>query len=66
MHYFLIGIIIDTHYQELRLPSEKLERILATLTVWERWKSCARRELESLIGILQHACTVIFAQEEHF
>ena len=54
-----LGIIIDTHYQELRLPSEKLERILATLTEWERQKSCTRRELESLIGTLQHACTVI-------
>ena len=53
-----LGIIIDTHHQELRLPSEKLERILATLTEWERWKSCTHRELESLIGTLQHACTI--------
>ena len=34
------GIIIDAHHQELRLPSEKLERILVTLTEWERQKSC--------------------------
>ena len=54
-----LGIVIDTHRQELRLPREKLERILATLTEWEKRKSCTRRELESLIGTLQHACTVI-------
>ena len=54
-----LGIIIDTQHQELRLPSEKLERILATLTECERRKSCTLRELESLIGTLQHACTVI-------
>ena len=54
-----LGIIIDTHHQELRLPKEKLERILVTLVEWERQKSCTRRELESLIGTLQHACTII-------
>ena len=54
-----LGIIIDTHRQELRLPREKFERILATLAEWERRKSCTRRELESLIGTLQHACTII-------
>jgi len=26
---------------------------------WEKCKSCARKELESLIGTLQHACAVI-------
>ena len=30
-----LGIIRDTHCQELRLPREKLERILATLAEWE-------------------------------
>ena len=30
-----VGIIIATHHQELRLPREKLERILATLVEWE-------------------------------
>ena len=54
-----LGIIIDIHRQELRLPREKLERILATLAEWEQRKSRTRRELESLTGILQHACTII-------
>ena len=54
-----LGITIDTNSQELRLPEEKLKRLLDTLTQWERRKSCTRKELESLIGSLQHACTVI-------
>jgi len=54
-----LGIIIDTTQQELRLPEEKLIR-LKTLT--EQWKSrflCTKWELESLLGTLQHACSVI-------
>ena len=61
--------ILDTHQQEFRLPSEKLERILATLIEWERWKSCTRRVLEileSLIGTFQRACTVIHPGETFF
>lgn len=55
----LLGIIIDTVRQELRLPEEKLKRLLDLLRTWEAKKSCTRRELESLLGILQHACKVI-------
>ena len=55
----LLGITIDTVRQELRLPEEKLKRLLETLNQWESKKSCSRKELESLIGILQHACKVI-------
>ena len=54
-----LGITIDTINQELRLPEEKLKRLLETLSQWEQRKSCTRKELESLIGSLQHACTVI-------
>ena len=54
-----LGITIDTIKQELRLPEEKLRRLLETLSQWEQRKSCTRKELESLIGSLQHACTVI-------
>ena len=30
-----LGIIINIHRQDLRLPREKLERILATFAKWE-------------------------------
>lgn len=55
----LLGIIINTVAQELRLPEVKLKRLLELLREWETKKTCTRRELESLLGTLQHACKVI-------
>ena len=54
-----LGIEIDTIRQELRLPAKKLERLLRMVDEWDSRKVCTRRELESFIGILQHACKVI-------
>jgi len=54
-----LGIIIDTVLGQLILPQEKLQRLLEAVEVWIRKRSCTRRELESLIGTLQHACKVI-------
>ena len=54
-----LGILIDTVRQELRLPEDKLKRILETVTHWIGKKACTKNELESLIGSLHHACQVI-------
>ena len=54
-----LGITINATKQILILPSEKLSCLMKTLDHWIQRKTCTRRELESLIGILQHACTVI-------
>jgi len=54
-----LGIIIDTVRQEMRLPKDKLERLRRLTAEWHNRKSCIKRDLESLLGILQHACTVI-------
>ena len=54
-----LGIEIDTRAGTLRLPSDKLDRILASLQEWCGRRVCRRRELESLIGTLHHACKVI-------
>ena len=54
-----LGIVIDTVKQELRLPEEKLGRLQASLIEWEKRISCTRKELESFIGVLQHACRMI-------
>ena len=54
-----LGITIDTVSQELRLPEDKLCRLFKTVTEWKDCKVCTRREMESLVGILQHACSVI-------
>lgn len=54
-----LGIIIDTLRGELRLPPEKLHRLTDAVITWLAKKACTRRELESLIGTLHHACKVI-------
>ncbi len=54
-----LGIIIDTLAGELRLPAEKLARLQALLHSWGDKKVCPRKELESLIGLLNHACKVV-------
>ena len=50
---------IDTVAGELRLPPEKLQRVRDTLGRWGDRRACSRRELESLIGLLNHACKVV-------
>lgn len=54
-----LGIPIDTVRQELRLPEDKLRRLLELVTQWSRKKACTRKELDSLIGTLHHDCQVI-------
>lgn len=56
-----LGIEVDTVASELRLPQEKLTRLQFLLTEWGDRKVCHRRELESLVGILNHACKVVRA-----
>ena len=64
-----LGIIIDTSQQELRLPADKLEQLQHLTMEWKlrihkqliekKRPSCTRQELESLLGIMHHACTAI-------
>lgn len=54
-----LGILIDTCHFELRLPAEKLDRLQHILQRWENTTACTRAELESLLGHLSHAATVI-------
>lgn len=56
-----LGILIDTVADTLSLPPEKLARIKTTTTEWSGKKFCRKRELLSLIGLLQHACRVVRA-----
>lgn len=56
-----LGIVVDTLKGELRLPADKLQRLRDSLLEWETRKSCTRKELESLIGLLNHACKVVRA-----
>ena len=54
-----LGIEIDTIAGELRLPQVKLQRLHSLLTQWGDKRVCSRKELESLIGLLNHACKVV-------
>ena len=54
-----LGIEVDTLAMELRLPQEKLERLKEAIKAWQARKSCTKRELQSLVGQLQHACRVV-------
>ena len=55
----VLGIEIDTKAGQLRLPGDKLQRLKALLVSWQIRKQCSRRELESLVGLLNHACKVV-------
>ena len=54
-----LGILIDTEALELRLPLPKLKSTKDLVQRWQKRKACTRRELESLLGHLVHAATVI-------
>ena len=55
----VLGIEIDTMVMELRLPGEKTERLRTLLLVWHGRRSGQRRDLESVVGMLQHASKVV-------
>lgn len=55
----VLGIMMDTVRGEFRLPQEKIDRLLALLADWQVQRSCTKKELESLIGLLNHACKVV-------
>ena len=54
-----LGIEIDTIALTLRLPQEKMARLLSLLETWGDRKYCTCKELESLIRLLNHACKVV-------
>ena len=54
-----LRIQIDTMAGELSLPPEKMERLVSLLAKWGDRRACSRRELESLVGLLNHACKVV-------
>ena len=54
-----LSIEIDSVAQELRLPSEKLARISASLHSWMNHRSATKRELQSLAGISEDAARIV-------
>ena len=54
-----VGIELDSSHLVARLPADKLARVQHLVAEWGDKKVCTKRELLSLIGILQHAATVV-------
>ena len=54
-----LGITLDTVLMEARLPEDKLEKAKALLEDFQRQQKVTLRVLQSFIGILNFACTVI-------
>lgn len=54
-----LGIEIDTIRMALRLPDDKLKQLQQILAQWRGKKACRKKELQSIIGSLSHACKVV-------
>ncbi len=54
-----LGILLDTARMEARLPEEKLTRTHQEVSEWLGRKNATKREILSLVGILQHAAKVV-------
>lgn len=56
-----LGIEMDTARMTLRLPVDKLAelKVLVLVSTWLERKFCTLKELQSLVGKLQHAGKVI-------
>lgn len=53
-----LGIELDSVLMEKRLPKEKLEKIRALLSTYKNKTSVTLRELQSIVGLLNFACSV--------
>lgn len=54
-----LGIEIDTVAGMLRLPGDKLAKLRCMLQEWAGRKSARKRDLQVILGHLNHACKVI-------
>ena len=55
----LLGIELDSERLELRLPPGKLTKLCELVGKWRRRMCYTKRELQSLVGHLNHACKVV-------
>ena len=51
-----LGIEVDTVAMELRLPQKKVSKLKSLVKEWLGRHSYRKKELQSLVGKLQHAC----------
>jgi len=57
--FTFLGITLDTKNMMVRLPADKLQIIYNLLATWLRKRSARKREILSLVGLLQHATKVV-------
>ena len=55
----VLGIELDSLALQARLPKETFNRISSLIDEWSCKRHCKQKNLESLIGNLEHACKVI-------
>ena len=55
-----MAIELDTVAQIACLPTDKFSSIQNVLSQWSTHKCCKKKELQSLIGLLHHACVVVW------
>lgn len=53
------GIELDTVLFEARLPKDKIDKCLATISQFKHRKKVCLRDVQSLIGLLNFACSVV-------
>ena len=54
-----LGIEIDSEEAMLRLPEDKLSSLKLEIVRWRGLRHCSKRNLQSLLGSLNHAASVI-------
>lgn len=54
-----LGLELDTVKREVRLPQYKLTRLKGLINEWQSRKAASKRQLQSLLGHLHHAATVV-------
>ena len=54
-----LGFELDLRAMEVRLPQDKLTELQSLILGWTHKNSCLKKELESLVGKLSHACKVV-------
>ena len=57
-NFTFLGITLDTNSMQARLPEGKLRRIQNQVATWLPRKKATKREILSLVGLLQHATKV--------
>ena len=58
-HITFLGIELDSSTMSLRLPEDKLNRLIDLVNTFSHKASVSKRQLQSLVGSLNFACQVV-------